>query len=83
VLEYIEASLEPIALRLLAQVAGVSARHLERAFRQSLGVPVHAYVLSKRISLAQELLLKQPELTVDEISAKTAFRGIALSDPTA
>jgi AraC family transcriptional regulator len=57
----------------LAQLAGVSARHLERAFRQSVGVPVHAYVLRRRISLAQELLLKQPALSIDEISTKTGF----------
>jgi AraC family transcriptional regulator len=74
VLDYIEDSLEqPIALRQLAQLAGVSARHLERAFRQSVGVPVHAYVLRRRISLAQELLLKQPALSIDEISTKTGF----------
>jgi AraC family transcriptional regulator len=74
VLEYIEDGLaQPIALRQLAQLAGVSARHLERAFRQSLGVPVHTYVLRRRISLAQELLLKQPALTIDEIGAKTGF----------
>lgn len=74
VLEYIEDSIEhPIALRQLAQLAGVSARHLERAFRQSLGVPVHAYVLRRRISLAQDLLLNQPALNIDEISARTGF----------
>ena len=74
VLDYIEDSLEqPIALRQLAQLAGVSARHLERAFRQSVGVPVHAYVLRRRISLSQDLLLKQPALSIDEIAAKTGF----------
>jgi AraC family transcriptional regulator len=78
VLEYIEDSIDqPIALRQLAQLAGVSKRHLERAFQQSLGVPVHAYVLRRRISVAQELLLKQPALNVDEISAKTGFSSSA------
>ena len=74
VLEYIENSLQqPIALRQLAQLAGVSARHLERAFRQSVGVPVHGYVLRRRVSRARELLLERPALTVDEISVKTGF----------
>ena len=68
---------QPIALGQLAKVAGISARHLERAFRQSLGVPVHAYVLRRRISLAWELLLKRPALTVDEVSAKTGFSSSA------
>jgi AraC family transcriptional regulator len=74
VLDCIEDSLgQPITLMQLAQLAGVSARHLERAFRQSVGVPVHAYVLRRRISLAQDLLLKQPALNVEEISTKAGF----------
>jgi AraC family transcriptional regulator len=74
VLDYIEDTVEkPIALRQLAQLAGISARHLERAFRQSVGIPVHAYVLRRRISLAQNLLLEQPALSIAEISAKTGF----------
>jgi AraC-like DNA-binding protein len=34
---------------------------------------VHAYILRRRISLAQDLLPKQPALSIDEISAKTGF----------
>jgi AraC-like DNA-binding protein len=50
VLEYIEGTLgRPIELRSLAALSGVSARHLERAFRQSMGMPPHAYVLRKRL----------------------------------
>src|SRR5262245_21381461 len=46
VLDYIEEHLaQPITLRRLAELAGVSPRHFERAFRQSLGSPPHAYVL--------------------------------------
>ena len=57
VLDYIEENLaEPISLHRLAELAGVSARHFERAFRQALGVPPHAYVLGKRVEAAQRLL---------------------------
>src|SRR4029077_12936829 len=54
VLDYIEESLgQPIALHRLAELAGVSTRHFERAFRQALGVPPHAYVLGRRVTAAR------------------------------
>jgi len=63
VLDYIEENLgQPIALHRLAELAGVSTRHFERAFRQALGVPPHAYVLRKRVTAARHLLLSQPTL---------------------
>ena len=72
--EYIEDNLgEPIALRELASLAGVSARHFGRAFRQALGVPPHAYVLSRRLATARDLLINQPLLTIGEIASKTGF----------
>jgi AraC family transcriptional regulator len=72
--EYIEDNLgEPIALRELAALAGVSTRHFGRAFRQALGVPPHAYVLARRLATARELLINQPLLTIGEIASKTGF----------
>lgn len=74
ILEYIEENLaQPISLRLLAEFAGVSPRHFERAFRQALGVPPHAYVLDKRIETARHLLLGQPEMTISEVAAQLGF----------
>jgi AraC family transcriptional regulator len=74
VLEYIEENLaQPIALRDLAQLAGVSARHFQRAFRQTVGTPPHAYVLSRRIAAAQHLLIDQPALTVEQIAERIGF----------
>jgi AraC family transcriptional regulator len=74
VLDYIEENLaQSIALRQLAGLAGTSARHFERAFRQALGVPVHAYVVSKRIARAQDLLLSEPGLSIEEIAVRTGF----------
>ena len=74
VLDYVEASLaQPISLRQLAQVAGVSARHLERAFRQALGMPPHTYVLERRVAAARELLLTEPELSIEQIAARVGF----------
>jgi len=74
VLDYVEASLNhSISLRQLAQLAGVSTRHFERAFRKALGVPPHTYVLGRRVAAARELLLNQPELSIEQIAARVGF----------
>jgi AraC family transcriptional regulator len=74
ILDFIEENLaQPIALRQLGELAGTSTRHFERAFRQAVGVPPHAYVLRKRVARAQSLLLGEPALTIDEIAVRTGF----------
>ena len=71
---YIEENLgKPIALHELASLACVSVRHFERAFRQSLGVPPHRYVLERRVSAARDLLLTYPNLPIEEIARKLGF----------
>jgi AraC family transcriptional regulator len=71
---YIEENLgNPIALHELAGLACVSVRHFERAFRQSLGVPPHRYVLERRVSTARELLLSHPKLNIEEIARQLGF----------
>lgn len=74
IVDYIEASLaKPIALRELARQSGLSARHFERAFRQSLGLPPHAYVLRRRVMAARDLLLSRPTLTMEQIAKRVGF----------
>jgi AraC family transcriptional regulator len=74
ILDYIEENLaQPIALRQLGELAGISTRHFERAFRQAIGVPPHAYVVRKRVALAQNLLLSEPGLSIDEIAVRAGF----------
>ncbi len=74
VLDYIEDTLgQPVKLRDLAALAGISARHFERAFRQSTGFPPHAYVMERRLDMARDLLIKQPELPIEEISLRVGF----------
>ncbi len=74
VLDYIEDTLgQPIKLRDLAALAGISARHFERAFRQSTGSPPHAYVMERRLDVARDLLIKQPELPIEKISLRLGF----------
>ena len=56
--DYIHDNLaQTISLRQLAQLAGVGPRHFERAFRQAVGVPPHAYVTRKRVAAARRLLI--------------------------
>jgi len=74
VLDYIEDSVaQPITLRQLAEVAGVSARHFERAFRQVMGVPPHAYVMERRLATARDLLISCPTLAIEEIARRAGF----------
>ena len=74
ILDYIEDHLaQRIALRELAEIAGVSTRHFERAFREAMGVPPHTYVVRMRVARAQNLLLGDPRLSIDEIAARAGF----------
>jgi AraC-like DNA-binding protein len=74
VLDYIEDGLgRPIKLRDLANLSGVSARHFERAFRQSTGSSPHAYLMERRLRMARELLVQQPELPIEHIRIRLGF----------
>jgi AraC-like DNA-binding protein len=42
----------------IAAAVGMSKYHFGKAFKQSLGVTLHSYVLARRMCLAQDLLAK-------------------------
>jgi AraC family transcriptional regulator len=74
VVDYIHDNLaQSITLHALADLVSLSPRHFERAFRQACGLPPHTYVTNKRVSLARQLLLDRPHLTIDEIAARVGF----------
>ena len=74
VLDYIGGNVgNSISLRDLAKVAGVSARHFERAFRQSVGIPAHAYVLERRLQTARDLLVGPHNASINEIALRAGF----------
>ena len=55
--EHIEARLaEKIELHTLASIAGLSECHFSRAFKQSLGLPPHRYLLQLRCKVAADLI---------------------------
>ena len=55
--EHIEANLDRnLSLDRLARVAGMSASHLKTLFRRATGVPLHRYVVQRRVQRARTLL---------------------------
>jgi AraC-like DNA-binding protein len=70
---YIESHLdEKISLDVLSTMAGLSAYHFARAFRQSLGAPPHGYVLQRRLERVKALL-RDSKLPLSEIALATGF----------
>jgi AraC family transcriptional regulator len=66
VLDYIEAHLDDaLTLAELATVAGFSLSHFKSLFKQAVGVPVHRYVLERRVERARTLLLEGGRSMVD------------------
>ncbi|RZU42877.1 helix-turn-helix domain-containing protein [Edaphobacter modestus] len=73
VLSFIEDQLaEDLSLDQIAAVAGLSTSHLKPLFRQAMGLPVHQFVIQRRIERARSLLT-QDSLTMAEIAAATGF----------
>ena len=71
--EYIDSHLqENIALEVLAEIAQLSVHHFARAFRQSLGIPPHNYIVQRRVEHAQRLL-RNTDLPLSEIAIVAGF----------
>jgi AraC family transcriptional regulator len=73
VIEYIHDNLDQhLTLTELSLVAGMSAYHFARTFKQVTGVTPHQYVLNVRVEQAKGLLL-QGKLTIAEIASQVGF----------
>jgi AraC family transcriptional regulator len=73
VLSYIEEHLaEDLSLERIASVASVGQSHLKTLFRNSVGKPVHQYVVQRRVERAQMLLL-QGHLSMAEVAQRSGF----------
>jgi AraC family transcriptional regulator len=71
--EYIDAHLDgDLSLFQLAQVAGISASHLKTLFKRSTGMPVHAYVVRRRVDRAVALL-RRGDLPASRIALEAGF----------
>lgn len=72
-LSFIEDNLSRgITLFEIAEAAGLSISHLKTTFRDALGLPVHQYVIQRRVQRAADLL-RQGRLTVDEAAKRAGF----------
>jgi AraC-like DNA-binding protein len=71
--EYINSNLDQtISLETLAEMAGLSMHHFARAFKQTVGMPPHCYILQRRIEHAQHML-RTTELPLSEIALSAGF----------
>ncbi|QNI37958.1 helix-turn-helix domain-containing protein [Edaphobacter albus] len=73
VLSFIEDQIaDDLSLEQIASIADLSPSHLKTLFRQAMGVPVHQYVIQRRVERAR-ILLMQDGLTMAEIAAACGF----------
>jgi AraC family transcriptional regulator len=73
VLSFIEEHLaDDLSLERIADVAGISATHLKVVFRGSMGLPVHRYVIHRRVERAKTLLM-ETDSSVAEIALAAGF----------
>jgi len=61
-----------IGISELASLVGLSQFHFIRAFKSSVGLSPYQYVLSERISVAKELLLKR-DLSIPDVARAVGF----------
>jgi len=73
VLAYIEDNLtRDLSLRTLASLADIGISQFKKAFRESRGVPVHQYVIERRVDRAATLL-RSSSLPIGQIATETGF----------
>ena len=71
--EHIEQRLaHKISLRELADIAGLSAGHFSRAFKQSVGMSPHRYLMRRRVTAATDLI-RDTELSLAEVALNVGF----------
>ncbi|MEF2964860.1 AraC family transcriptional regulator [Paenibacillus sp. M1] len=63
-----------IGLDTLAEVLGISGRHLSKLFRLTFGLSPYAYLVQMRIHKAKERLAGSTDSTVTSIAEETGFR---------
>jgi AraC family transcriptional regulator len=73
VLSFIEDQLgDDLSLETIAGVAGVSVPHFKVLFRRTVGMPVHRYVIGRRVERAAALL-REGQLPISQIALDAGF----------
>jgi AraC family transcriptional regulator len=71
--EFIEAHIDQsLSLADLAMVAGLSLSHLKPLFRATFGMPMHRYVLTRRVERAKLMLLSD-DIPLSQVALETGF----------
>ena len=66
---------EPLTVRDLARVAGVSPAHFSREFRRTFGEPPHRYLMTRRLERAAALL-RTTDWSVTDICFAVGLNGV-------
>jgi AraC family transcriptional regulator len=73
ILGYIEDNLsKDLSLREIAKPVGLSTSHASAVFRQAMGMPIHQYVLERRVALAKTRLLAG-DRSISDVAASVGF----------
>lgn len=71
--DYIEANLDQaLSLASIAEAAGSSPSHFKVLFRRATGIPLHQYVIRRRVERARELL-QSTELPITVVALEVGF----------
>jgi AraC family transcriptional regulator len=71
--EYVDDNIEQrIPLEMLAKIANLSVSYFVRAFKQSVGVTPHDYLVRRRVQLTMDLLLRT-DMPLSEIAHAAGF----------
>jgi AraC family transcriptional regulator len=75
--EFVDAHIsKAIGISELANLAGLSQFHFIRAFKHSVGISPYQYVLSERIGVAKEMLLKS-DLSIADVALAVGFSDVS------
>jgi len=73
VLAHIEDNLEKdLSLFEIASVAELSVSHFKASFREAMGLPVHQYVIRRRVEHAKRLL-REGKLSISQVALEVGF----------
>jgi transcriptional regulator GlxA family with amidase domain len=65
---------QPLVLTRLARRVGISARHLQALFQESIGAPPHVHYLALRLNTARRKVI-ETKASFAEIAAATGFNS--------
>lgn len=72
-IDYIDTHLEQdMRLADLARLVNFSDRYISMVFKQSIGIPIHQYIIRQRVERAKRLL-KSSQLSITEIALQCGF----------